>query len=67
MAKEIEVQAVYHNDLASRVRLYILAVLELARQLESEETPAAVVEDKPAITSNHEVPEGGDNESRGRT
>jgi hypothetical protein len=63
MAKDIEVQAVYHDDLASRVRLYILAVLELARQLESEDQAPAAVEDEPAAHPHgHKVLEGGEAE-----
>ena len=65
MAKEIEVRAVYHDDLSSRVRLYILALLELARQLETEDR----ADSDPAHRSagpTDQVREGGESEHGGR-
>ncbi|MEW6153915.1 MAG: hypothetical protein AB1673_08005 [Actinomycetota bacterium] len=65
MAKEIEVKAVYHDDLSSRVRLYILALLELARQLEAEDEPYSDSDDSSTGPAD-EVREGGDSEHGGR-
>ena len=37
MSKEIKVEAKYHDDLERRVRLYVLALIELARQRQAED------------------------------
>lgn len=59
MPKDIQVEAVYQEDLESRARLYVLALIELAREQQAvEEAPDAAV----GQDDNGREPGGGDDD-----
>ena len=59
MKKELEVKAVYHDDLVARAQLYVICLLELARQLQAEEAVDVQAPDDP---EGGEEPPGGEDD-----